>query len=102
MQPDGFIKQRRFAGVSRVFRVTIAQRGASAVHDSVRRVLRKHLNQQAKFLWQIQVRAIEAIFELKTFCFDLKPHYTAGQKNVEHELGIIFDFVPHVSDDFFP
>src|SRR5438445_10969561 len=101
-QPGGFIEQRHFAGVSCVFRAAVAQRGGSAVHDGVRRVLRNHLNQQAKRLWQIQVRAIEAIFELKTFRFDLKPHYTDSQKNVEHELGVVFDFVPQVSDDFCP
>src|SRR5439155_19159520 len=101
-QPDRFIEQRRFACVSGVFRLAVAQCGGSAVHDGLRRVLRKDLKQQAKFLWQIQLRAIEAIFELKTLRFDLKPHYTVGQKNVEHELGVIFDSVPQVSDDFCP
>ena len=99
---DGFGGQGGIARYNSDLVTAVAQCGGSAVHDGLRRVLRKDLKQQAKFLWQIQLRAIEAIFELKTLRFDLKPHYTAGQKNVEHELGVIFDSVPQVSDDFCP
>ena len=49
---------------------------------------------------QIQVRAIEAILEHKSFGLDFKPNRAASEENIEQKPGVLLDLMPPVGDDF--
>ena len=78
----------------------MAQRVGTVVHYRLGRVLGEQFNEQAEFLWEIQVRAIEAILEWESVRFHLEAHRPAGNENIQEKLDVIFDFVPHVGDRF--